>query len=483
MSNASQQYIDQNNQTAIEMFVKGLVNPLVPNGLRVGFDSVVHVSNLIRSGNIPLAIKVLSEPEWLFTTIGIDSKNLPALERASPIVYKQAAAQSSVIRDLVSQGNFRQDQVDSAVRHFQGIYDLNTKMFKSISLPKGDTRAPWASNNDSMHNEVYPYAVDLIQYAPKFKFLFVVQFDYNDPYRSTDLRKNSVSFVIKSSTRPKVNFEYDDINYYNFRSKVIKQTKYEEMSMKFYDDNKNQAMNFFTSYLKVMSPIANMNSNEAPNTSGSFTEKGMRFESAWSGQDYPGPYKVNKYAASVGPLGDDSTSPETVLSQVTLYHVYNWGQQANIYKFFNPRITAMDLDELAMDSSDPTEFSITFAYDNVFIVPNYSMYDLLHDGKYLFREQTDHGLYPLGYTGSASEKVSDPNMPSGSKIDSGSGSADSSGVTLLAEQVISGSGTATQLAKSLGINSSAYSDFFKTSESIASAANIPFNIPGSGILT
>lgn len=93
-----------------------------------------------------------------------------------------------------------------------------------------------------------PYALDLIARAPKHKFMFVVSFIFNPEYANLRDVANEMAFVVKKSSRPNIKFQTEDVNYYNFRSKFVTKTEFEEMNMTFHDDMTNNALDFYNAY-------------------------------------------------------------------------------------------------------------------------------------------------------------------------------------------------------------------------------------------
>jgi len=101
------------------------------------------------------------------------------------------------------------------------------------------------------------YAEDLITYQPKHRFMFRVLFEMDPSF--TDLiggRKEVFQYVIKNIDRPKLNFEYEAVNMYNFKTKVLKTINHEPLSMTLIDDIQDTFHLFFRAYLQAHSPVA-----------------------------------------------------------------------------------------------------------------------------------------------------------------------------------------------------------------------------------
>ena len=172
------------------------------------------------------------------------------------------------------------------------------------------------------------------------------------PQRKRHYFGQNTAFVVKNSTRPNVEFDYEEVNMYNFWTKIPKRTIYQPMTMRFYDDNKNSANYFYNSYLRAMSPIANKGGHDWKYIDPEFYQKGSMYDDG-------------DYTASLGPLDDNAPN---LISSIQLYHIYGYGQWLNIYTFYNPKITNLELDDLDMaDSGAGSEMSFQFAYDGLHV--------------------------------------------------------------------------------------------------------------------
>jgi len=224
------------------------------------------------------------------------------------------------------------------------------QIFNSNSI--GNRGSSGAGGNTG-GSEPSNYATELIAYAPKYKYLFIVELEWKPSY-AQQMKDIQAAFVIKNSTRPNVNVEYEDINMYNFRTSVPRRVTYQPMTMRFYDDNRNQSMIFWNAYLKAVSPISNMN------FPGMFDESGMGFDSLNSASAYG--FSTHNYSASYGPT--NTPTEKNILAQINLYHIYKQGQLRNVYRFYNPKIENLVLDDVDMsDGSNGNEVEITFKYD------------------------------------------------------------------------------------------------------------------------
>lgn len=372
-----------------------------------GLTGLVAISDSIRingsSPEMPANLNVTAGAQFVLGKVGLTSQGLSAVGQVNPGVAAHASVQAGVVFNQVQAGTFTNANITASFSAFQNAHQLLSAVF-SVGIGAG----PQGSNFGAFCG-AKPYAVDLISLAPKYKFLFVVEFEF-DPEFQEILSNIDPAFVVKHSTRPQVDFEYQDVNMYNFRTKVPVKTIYGPMTMKFYDDDFNNAFQFYATYMKLMSPIANIDIQTQaldPLDAYDIAGGGMGF-----GQ---GPVLIQpnwnsavgqSYAASLGPYGNipqgntatgggAATGPDirNVLRRITLYQVYKQGRMMNVFHFYNPKITALTLDEMDMATNgEGNEVSITFSYDSVYIIPGYS----LINGPANLVHLTDDGLYPFG---------------------------------------------------------------------------------------
>jgi hypothetical protein len=219
-----------------------------------------------------------------------------------------------------------------------------------------------------------PYAADLISLGIKMKHLFVVEFEFAEPY-ATKLGRLHTASVIKQCDRPTVTFDYEDVNLYNYRTKVATKTTHNNINMTFYDDERGNALGFYDLYHRAMSPMANISSPY--DMEGNFQP--MEFDSRetvrgplYANSD-PLPFSVNKNASSIGPL-NDSWEQQTnhIITRIRIYHVYKAGGIMDVYTLMNPKVTEMQLDELTMEESGVNQLTLQLSYDSFFLETGFS---------------------------------------------------------------------------------------------------------------
>lgn len=230
---------------------------------------------------------------------------------------------------------------------------------------------------DTPNCAVTPYAMDLIEYAPKHNFMFLVQFEFYDDYRtlgmqqsSTVLRTDHTSpeaikfhYLCREFSRPAVDIEYEDINMYNFRTKVAKRILYEPVTIRLYDDIKNSSMVFLEKYLKARSPIARVNTIAA--IGNKYERTGMSFDTVNTGETGPAASLLSGGSASMGGLINENIA---ILKAVSVFHIFDYGARLNKYTYINPKIMQLDGTDFSMEpGAEPTSIEIKMAYDSMFI--------------------------------------------------------------------------------------------------------------------
>jgi hypothetical protein len=224
-------------------------------------------------------------------------------------------------------------------------------------------------NDGSWYATSYAHSLANSQFRPKLKFLFRVEFLFKPEIleqfgaQSAEWAKN-FSFMIKTVDRPKVDFEYDEINQYNFRTKVLKQIKHRALTMTFMDDVGNNVHEFFRFMMMVHSPITRRSVGAsfdiAAATALYTTGSGMKFSdspSATTDFAHRGVMKSDVgnaiQAIKITQMFVQPGSPtalDTSAKEVAFF-------------FINPRVESFDLDDLSHETSDINLFTMQFDYD------------------------------------------------------------------------------------------------------------------------
>jgi arginyl-tRNA--protein-N-Asp/Glu arginylyltransferase len=360
-----------------------------------GLRALVSTSDVIGSGgNGPLPSGSSDDlgADYVMGETGINPTAARTNASLNPNVVNRGVGSAKQVWQKVKAGQYNDiSDLPDAVADLKNLKTFTDKIF----TPPGANKSP-----DFKVCHASPYAMDLIARAPKSKFLFVVQFTFSEPYVEMSKRFQHFAFVIKQSDRPTVQFDYDDINMYNFKTKVIRKSTYNPIGMRFYDDITNEAMHFYNSYLRAVSPISNMTKEQIEQ----FDDGGMNFNQLNQHAALGTP--THNYSASAGPLLENQ---KTVLREITLFHVFDGGRLMNSYHFFSPKILELQMDELSMaESGEGNEIGLQFSYDGLYIEPNEPMNPA--SGNYNLSELTKGGNWPLRY---ASDDSNDPNATTG----------------------------------------------------------------------
>jgi hypothetical protein len=391
-----------------------VLNDIGASKIGQGLRTLASVSNTIRQGcgSLPTSIGssigggLDSGVGWVLDNVGIARTAVDTVRQFNPGIANQGYGQAKAIFEKVKQGDFKTTDIPGSLQDLQNLERLARNIF-----------TPSSSDNKRLTErcEASPYAVDLISRAPKYKFLFVVQVICNDGY--SELNELDFAFVVKKSTRPSVTFQTEEVNYYNFRSKYNTKTDFEDMEMTFHDDIQNYTTRFYAAYMRAMSPITNMTSLQNP------SEYGMDFDqSVIGGNPSTNPIEQtinnNYYTASRGPLANGQ---EQIIQEIRLFHVFDYGQKMNVYRFFNPRISTFTLDNVDMSVGDEgNELSMKFNYDSVYVDTDVPM----DSQEYGIADRSRNAVYPLRYNDGTS--TGPTNSPSGAtgKPQSGNSSCD-----------------------------------------------------------
>lgn len=193
------------------------------------------------------------------------------------------------------------------------------------ALVPGVVRRGVAGEWESTH-----YANDLNSHHPKFKFLFKVNFK---GFPGGDNPNGNFSYFIHRCDKPKVRFNHVDVNYYNFRTKVLTSVAYDPLTFTFLDEIGNSVNKFFTEYL---------------------------FERSRQGDGLASIIGGDQYSSSVHyPNGYSSGQ------SIEIQQIFANGLATNIFTLINPRIDALEFDELAMEQTAGSMLTCTVSYDAI----------------------------------------------------------------------------------------------------------------------
>jgi len=249
-----------------------------------------------------------------------------------------------------------------------GANPLNDYLRSVTGQNKPET---YSTTDGNFYATSYAASLANSQFRPKLKFLFRVEFLFKpgvlEQFGRADWQRN-FSFLIKSVDRPKVDFEYEDINKYNFRTKVLKQIKHRDLTMTFMDDVGNNVYEFFRFMMMVHSPITRrsvyMTQNIADAKALYSTGSGMEFTDGLG--------KTNDFAHR----GVVNTEVGNVIDAIKVTQIFlnpnekleNATKQVSFF-FINPRVVSFDLDDVNHEVSEANLFTMQFDYDFMVMSP------------------------------------------------------------------------------------------------------------------
>lgn len=171
------------------------------------------------------------------------------------------------------------------------------------------------------------YADDLVAHHPKFKFIFKVKFEGFEGFGNSDFY-----YFVHRCDKPNMLFEHQDVNYYNFRTRVLTKTVFQPMSLVFLDEIGNSVNDFFVKYVGSIS-------GQASGKWGIDTGFGQ----ASSSMPYQRGYSNGK--------------------AIIVNQIFANGLFSNQFKFINPRIESFQFDELNMEDNAGSLVTLQFTYD------------------------------------------------------------------------------------------------------------------------
>ena len=232
----------------------------------------------------------------------------------------------------------------------------------------GQPETDQADRNDgSWYSTSYAHNLANSNFRPKLKFMFRVEFLFKPEIitQYPELKDNKFVFLIRAVDRPKVDFDYEEVNRYNFRTKVLKQIRHRELTITFADDVGNNVYNFFRIMMMVHSPITRRSAIASHDISAQVAAynsgNGMLFTQE------PG---VSNDFASRAAIGTDigNAIQAIKVSQIFVQPQPGAGGLDSAAKevaffFMNPRIVSFDLDDVNHEVSEANLFTMQFDYD------------------------------------------------------------------------------------------------------------------------
>jgi len=173
--------------------------------------------------------------------------------------------------------------------------------------------------------------------TPKYKFNFLLKFKFRSapPNTQGTLDINTNTFAVRQMGRPNPVIQYQDVNYYGFRTKVATRTDFSVFNVSFYDDGPGRAHDLFETYMESISSLV-----KVPNAN---ALAGKQTVIELPDSDFLGP-----------------------IEHIELIHYHQ--MKHTRYRFQNPKVTNFLLDELDMTQSEVSTVTLSFVYDSFYIV-------------------------------------------------------------------------------------------------------------------
>jgi len=184
-----------------------------------------------------------------------------------------------------------------------------------------------------------------LRLAPKQKFLYHVSFSINtNALKSLNFKyqhQNEINMLVKTAELPKFQIQTETLNQYNRKKVVQVKIDYQPINIRFHDDNLGVVGQLWQNYFGYY-----YGDPAAANIPGAYNRTAMQNSSFIRGR-----------------YGLDNNSSIPFFNNITIYQMAKRTFYA--YKLVNPVITAWNHDSLDYSNSQPSEQSMTIAYESV----------------------------------------------------------------------------------------------------------------------
>ena len=220
------------------------------------------------------------------------------------------------------------------------------------------------------------YVDSLYARAPKFGFLYFIEFDINEAAISDTAwalnDRLDVGLLAKKSDLPKFNVGFETVNQYNRKTNVHTKLTYNPISIELHDDNSDITHNLWVNYYKNYFNDSNQDEVAFKDTK----------------------YKTNDYI--YGRYNNGITVP--FLNAINIYVLHQ--QNFTKYTLVNPKITDWQHDSVNQSEGNKLlQNKFTVVYENV----------IYNSGKIIANQE------PIGWSAVYYDKDSSPNTVAGNK--------------------------------------------------------------------
>ena len=185
-----------------------------------------------------------------------------------------------------------------------------------------------------------------LRLAPKRKFSYHVVFGISPiglkSANFTDQHRNEINMLVKTAELPKFTIQADTLNQYNRKKVVQSKVDYQPVNIRFHDDNLGVVGQLWQNYFGYY---------YADSSAAQISSAYKRFATDGGGKWFGTRY------------GLDNNSSAPFFEHITIYQMAKRAWYS--YKLINPVITAWQHDSLDYSSSNPSEQSMTVAYESV----------------------------------------------------------------------------------------------------------------------
>lgn len=300
---------------------------------------LVDISNRVyESGMVPERFK--TGITGVVDHFGINDA-LSAADKFNPVAANGVKATVDTISTKVRSGNLKFKDMSGLVSDISNLNKYASNIFSSPNDPEENCVCD-ATN-------FAQYVAD--KYFPKYTSLYAVKFEFAPSFR-TDAGIQQFEFLCTKVSRPTLKFELEEVNKYNNRIFVPKKTSYEPLNLEFIDDNKNHVWSFMRLYTGALVPSSNLND---------VLRESQIFAFDVDNATLP------VYASSLAPMAAKYTNDSFYIKSITVYHMFAYGNQVNMYRYFNPTLEQVDVSDLTAEGADISKINTTFRYSHVYM--------------------------------------------------------------------------------------------------------------------
>lgn len=330
------------------------------------------------------------------------SLNSP-VRTTNPTVYNNGVAAANTLATQANSGNTNvSSMVSGSLEPIAQLVYADT-IAAAGSILSGATTAAYT-----------PYATDLIAFAPKYNFMFVVEVAFNPGFEflgQLNGNRSKFAMIVQEFDRPRISFDHEEYNFYNFRSKVVKRASHENLKLKFIDDRQNASFMFMMQYLLAIHPILGI----SPQSAFAYEESGMAWAVGDSSTGNDITYETVNSASTRALPGNALTA----ISEIKVYHVYDYGSSMNVYHFIRPKVVGIDLDRWDMKgSADNCTIEAEFTYDGMYLEPSVSISASVQQRIELLSQASLYPMTPMQQAASTITQAVAQQMPVSNSLQS-----------------------------------------------------------------